>query len=202
MRRVVEALLSWLDQGGRWERKELVEVGAAGLCSPGQQEARLCCAAYTAVHAFYGIVTCSSLPVTPQGLLALVRRSCGELTFPLTSALMRHAALPGLNPQQRAIVVRAAVEQVGRGHGKEEEPGDHAIIACSPSELYQLHGHLPSSTLQMPCLCFILPCRMWCTACQPSTLLHWSFLVLWPPQAQLQIYSQRWMPQWQAWPNR
>lgn len=46
-----------------------------------------------------------------EGLLALVRRAAGGITFPLTSALMRHAAAPGLPARTRATVVRFAVEQ-------------------------------------------------------------------------------------------
>jgi len=70
VRRVMEALLGWLDARGRWARPDLVE-----------------------------------------GLLALVRRAAGELTFPVTSALMRHAAVPGLPAQTRTTVVKFAVEQ-------------------------------------------------------------------------------------------
>lgn len=51
-----------------------------------------------------------------QGLLALVQSFAGDLTFPLTSCLMRHCAnaetAHSLTPHQRATVVRLAAQQV------------------------------------------------------------------------------------------
>lgn len=47
-----------------------------------------------------------------EGLLAVVRRAAGDLTFPVTSALMRHAATPGLSPRTRITVVEFALKQV------------------------------------------------------------------------------------------
>lgn len=63
----------------------------------------------------HGCPTLRSMPW--QGLLALMQRYSGDITFPLTSCLMRHCATApatALSPQQRATIVRLAAQQVGR----------------------------------------------------------------------------------------
>jgi len=50
-------------------------------------------------------------PKVVETLIGLIQKACGEQTFPLFTALMRHTSSPALTAQQRATVMKLAIKQ-------------------------------------------------------------------------------------------
>ncbi len=143
VRRVVGALLQWLDKHSRWENQHLVEVRTLPICYlsfsftfldgipfgwlPSVGTIRSVGSGALSLRGRWRRRAAPRRPraaaaVPPcvlrcaQSLVALVHDACGGMIYPLVSSLLRHSASePSLLPRQRARVARLALQQVRFG---------------------------------------------------------------------------------------